>query len=1179
MDLGQPLLPQLVLPREAHWHHGTRALSLSQLRAKLRNVPADALLQWLRSDPRLAAIAPSTALQHWNAHGSLWAPPREPSSLASTVLGLEALALAGRRGEARVVHRLAMCRMLGSMTRTWVTRGHTHCTHCAKWHPIDSVVFTGADDGLVKAWTSQGHLMRTLRGHTSEVMDIWFSSDGLFVAAAFLDAQDGFTVWRYPQFEQVLHRAGEVIHCCFILDQPVLVVAYHASVVGFLLSASPPVEVFAYHFRQPVDQLAMASPGAVVVSLRDGGAQVLDCTRLSSPVPATTWALATHAVAADWRGRIAVYGCERQHEMAVFSLPRGNCSPIAPIEWMEQGDVLSNLAWSCNGLYLYAVVSSARLGRVALHVLSGSTGAMGHLLASVDVDEIGGSHVFSSHPVHDDVVAVGSNTSGVSVVCWRSCKPVLRRFESTLVVLDAQWSRDGCALLFSDSGGSIVLWGEASAAGDAQTAAPVPRVQWFSTDYAPPRPGPWPRWLDPQAPDGVLVNEHGVPHAGDAAAIMEPVVWPSAASTLEAAGAFGEILPDAAPGVESSSSSLSSSSEDDQEFFDGGDGELEDDEEEEDGDDGGDEDDGGRGAWSARRRPVAHVAAVRRTTRSTSTSQPETAPMEWYAEPEAPRPPRRAMLRARSALSGEEARARDGDGGDDVQLFEEASASWSEGEEASRTSGSQRPRLELSWWMQSAEPSAQRASYIPQLRDRVVVFHEGLVQYYDRFCPWIHDRPSAEAVDGLEFVVTACEYHRHESSERDAYAALILQRVDDDGSSAPVAVRFHPSWDVPDFLVLAAEVADALLRLRLGAHVQAYFVDEHAWYEARVVEFKAQRGWNSVGVRWLAPGHDEVHDDVALLGDVEWMHPWELFPRTEPLGALEASPVPTLERSWCVVLHAQLVAAIGELAVPPLHRMLRAQRNLVNSRRFQLGQLVYPLSLQLVLRRLRGLFYRSRDMVLFELQCARAMYALDARSTAERTALAALMGRCEAIVRDLPEPTAPGTAHEEVLFTGGEPQLFVEAPPPPRSPHPGPRVRVVLKRPRARDEPLPTDRAARRKHPARYVFDDEDDPDDQGVMEEDGGAAQRPSRARRVARDDDDDFDEGDPDDEDGDGSSGSGSEEAAPVRRRSARHSQQQPRHSKEVSDDDDDDDDDSPPPRRRRRRRSPVRRSSRRR
>jgi hypothetical protein len=96
LDLERPLLPQLapLLPSEPHWQSGTRQLTFQQLQvcqilprnaritltgfrqAKYANVPADVLLQWLRTDPRFANVH-GTALTYWQAHGLDLAPRQE----------------------------------------------------------------------------------------------------------------------------------------------------------------------------------------------------------------------------------------------------------------------------------------------------------------------------------------------------------------------------------------------------------------------------------------------------------------------------------------------------------------------------------------------------------------------------------------------------------------------------------------------------------------------------------------------------------------------------------------------------------------------------------------------------------------------------------------------------------------------------------------------------------------------------------------------------------------------------------------------------------------------------------------------------------------------------------------------------------------------------------------------
>jgi WD40 repeat protein len=43
-------------------------------------------------------------------------------------------------------------------TLAWGTRGHSHNIFNVIYHPCDDVIVTGADDGLLKAWSTRGNI-------------------------------------------------------------------------------------------------------------------------------------------------------------------------------------------------------------------------------------------------------------------------------------------------------------------------------------------------------------------------------------------------------------------------------------------------------------------------------------------------------------------------------------------------------------------------------------------------------------------------------------------------------------------------------------------------------------------------------------------------------------------------------------------------------------------------------------------------------------------------------------------------------------------------------------------------------------------------------------------------------------------------------------------------------------
>ena len=76
-----------------------------------------------------------------------------------------------------------------------VFEGHASAAYCVIFDATGERVFTGADDGLVKAWGARSCLLlRTLRGHRSEVTDLTAHPNGKLLASASNDRT--VRIWR-----------------------------------------------------------------------------------------------------------------------------------------------------------------------------------------------------------------------------------------------------------------------------------------------------------------------------------------------------------------------------------------------------------------------------------------------------------------------------------------------------------------------------------------------------------------------------------------------------------------------------------------------------------------------------------------------------------------------------------------------------------------------------------------------------------------------------------------------------------------------------------------------------------------------------------------------------------------------------------------------------------------------
>lgn len=137
------------------------------------------------------------------------APPPWPRQLSSSPAASSAMTQQPPRlAPPRVAHYMR-CRQLGARSTSWRRRivpaelefggarqrlrqtlcGHLgYAVHCAATTPDGRYIVTGADDYLIKVWSSATAALRfTLRGHTAEINDVAIDPSGRIIASVSLD--------------------------------------------------------------------------------------------------------------------------------------------------------------------------------------------------------------------------------------------------------------------------------------------------------------------------------------------------------------------------------------------------------------------------------------------------------------------------------------------------------------------------------------------------------------------------------------------------------------------------------------------------------------------------------------------------------------------------------------------------------------------------------------------------------------------------------------------------------------------------------------------------------------------------------------------------------------------------------------------------------------------------------
>lgn len=91
------------------------------------------------------------------------------------------------------------------------TLGHLSAVYCVLFDRTGKYIITGADDLLVKVWSSiDGRLLATFRGASAEIMDIAVNFDNTLLAAGSLDRI--LRVWCFQTMSPVSNRWQFIRH-------------------------------------------------------------------------------------------------------------------------------------------------------------------------------------------------------------------------------------------------------------------------------------------------------------------------------------------------------------------------------------------------------------------------------------------------------------------------------------------------------------------------------------------------------------------------------------------------------------------------------------------------------------------------------------------------------------------------------------------------------------------------------------------------------------------------------------------------------------------------------------------------------------------------------------------------------------------------------------------------------
>ncbi|XP_012278096.1 PH-interacting protein isoform X2 [Orussus abietinus] len=391
------------------------------------------------------------------------------------------------------------------------TLGHLSAVYCVLYDRTGKYVITGADDLLVKVWSSiDGRLLATFRGASAEIMDIAVNIDNTLLAAGSLDRI--LRVWCFQTMSPVAVLSG---HSGMITSVNFCPIPCNG--VNYLVSTSTDGSVaFWSHAREgndravfqtkPIQYHEKMRPGQaqmICASFSPGGAfmaagsadhhvrvyamlgdegprRVLEVEAHSDTVDSMQWAHSgLKFISGSKDGTANVWHFEQQQwiNKRLLMTTKLPGEPDADDDTNKKTKV-TMVSWDLSDEWVITAVNDS-----SLKVWNAHTGELAKVLRG-HKDEV---FVLESHPM-DPRVILSAGHDG-QLIIWdvlntepMACFQNFIEGQGNGAVFDAKWSPDGTMLAATDSHGHLLMYGFGSG---VERLKIVPKELFFHTDYRP----------------------------------------------------------------------------------------------------------------------------------------------------------------------------------------------------------------------------------------------------------------------------------------------------------------------------------------------------------------------------------------------------------------------------------------------------------------------------------------------------------------------------------------------------------------------------------------------------------------------------------------------------------------------------------------------------------------------
>ncbi|EFN89603.1 PH-interacting protein isoform X2 [Harpegnathos saltator] len=391
------------------------------------------------------------------------------------------------------------------------TLGHLSAVYCVLFDRTGKYIITGADDLLVKVWSSiDGRLLSTFRGASAEIMDIAVNFDNTLLAAGSLDRI--LRVWCFQTMSPVAVLSGHSgmitsVNFCPIVCNDVyyLVSTSTDGSVAFWSHTQQPNEralfqskPIQYHEKMRPGQAQMIcasfSPGGAFMAAGsadhnvrvyamlgdEGPRRVLEIEAHSDTVDSIQWAHSgLRFISGSKDGTANVWHFEQQqwlHKQLLMTTKLPG-EPETDDDTNKKAKV-TMVSWDVSDEFVITAVNDS-----SLKVWNAKSGELIKVLRG-HKDEV---FVLESHPI-DPRVILSAGHDG-QLIIWdvlntepMACFQNFIEGQGNGAVFDAKWSPDGTMLAATDSHGHLLMYGFGSG---VERLKIIPKELFFHTDYRP----------------------------------------------------------------------------------------------------------------------------------------------------------------------------------------------------------------------------------------------------------------------------------------------------------------------------------------------------------------------------------------------------------------------------------------------------------------------------------------------------------------------------------------------------------------------------------------------------------------------------------------------------------------------------------------------------------------------